>query len=106
MIVFEFCRLSEICQSVARKQLMATSGKTVTYGVLYYGVRPLQPVMDWSICRGDVDGDGVVSGETDFSALDAGGEIERVRSVSLYSGNGGYDHTGALYDGASVYTIE
>lgn len=61
----------------------ATSGETVTYGVLYYGVRSFTNSDGLEYLPGDVDGDGVVSGETDFSALDAGGEMTGYE-VSLY----------------------
>ena len=74
------------CQKyVSRWQtaINATSGETVTYGVLYYGVRSFTNSDGLEYLPGDVDGDGVVSGETDFSALDAGGEMTGYE-VSLY----------------------
>ena len=40
----------------------------MTYGVLYYGVRSFTTSDGLEYLPGDVDGDGVVSGETDFSA--------------------------------------
>ena len=66
-----------------QKAINATSGKTVTYGVLYYGVRSFTTSDGLEYLPGDVDGDGVVSGMTDFTALDSGGEALGYE-VSLY----------------------
>ena len=56
----------------------------MTYGVLYYGVRSFTTSDGLEYLPGDVDGDGVVSGETDFSALDAGGEMTGTKCLSIF----------------------
>ncbi len=53
------------------------------YGILYYGKRSFASSEGIVDLPGDVDGDGEVSGITDFTALDRGGEALGYE-VSLY----------------------
>lgn len=53
------------------------------YEILYYGKRSFASSEGLVYLPGDVDGDGEVSGMTDFTALDSGGEALGYE-VSLY----------------------
>ena len=53
------------------------------YEILYYGKRSFASSEGLVYLPGDVDGDGAVSGMTDFTALDSGGEAFTLFRVSL-----------------------